>query len=145
MTEKQLYVIYKAARGGANKPENPDSSAAWKAVLLRFDRDELQAALEAWWADTAPAQGVMFDKPKGATMPTPADLKARVIAARQLIAAKRRFEPCNRRFTREGKQYGCDDGRLRIRIPEGFWELTGEKCSCLHGWEKLTIPEVTHA
>ena len=80
MTERQLLAIYKSACAAAGRREDPAASASWKAVLQRFTREEVQAALSSWWNDTEPAQGSLV--PRGSTMPRPADLKARIYKAR---------------------------------------------------------------
>ena len=144
MTETQLYALYKSACGAAGRREDPSADSSWKACLLRFPKDEVEAALRSWWLDSAPVQGDLLREVKGATMPTAPELRARVLAAGEKAAARRKFIPCGRWFERDGKEYGCDNGTLRVRAADKLWDLTEEKCGCRLAWEKLQI-EVTVA
>ena len=65
MTDKQLLALYRAACGGAGRKEDPNASDAWKRALLGYPHAEAKAALEAWWLQTAPAQGSLIDRPRG--------------------------------------------------------------------------------
>jgi len=83
MTEKQLKLIYADACSAVSRTVDPAQFETWKPVLLRFEQPEVRAALEAWWNDTEPLQGNLLGKVRGSTMPGPADLKARVLAAHE--------------------------------------------------------------
>jgi len=107
MTEKQLLAIYKRACAAAGRREDPLASPAWQDVLQAFSRDEVTAALSTWWNDTESTQGSLI--PRGATMPRPADLKARIMRAR-----------------REAYQNSAQAHADRERIEE-FWRIADER------------------
>jgi hypothetical protein len=121
MNEKQLLGIYKSASAAAGRQMDPAASASWKAVLERFPKDEVTAALEAWWNDTEPIQGSLLAKPRGATMPTPADLKARVLKARdqayQASAAAQERRRQIEEFWRIADERGFTEQEIREKWP----------------------------
>lgn len=116
MTEKQLLAIYKKACAAAGRREDPLASAAWQDVLQAFSKDEVTEALSAWWNDTEPTQGSLI--PRGSTMPRPADLKARIMRAR------------NEAYLRSA------DVQRRRREIEEFWIIADER-----GWTEQEIRE----
>jgi len=116
MTEKQLLAIYKKACAAAGRREDPLASAAWQDVLQVFSREEVTAALSAWWNDTEPTQGSLM--PRGSTMPRPADLKARIMRARKEAHLR------------------SADVQRRLREIEEFWIVADER-----GWTEQEIRE----
>ena len=119
MTEKQLLAIYKKACAAAGRREDPLASAAWQDVLQAFSRNEVSAALSGWWNDTEPTQGSLI--PRGSTMPRPADLKSRILRARdeasqnsaQARADRERIEE----FWRIADERGFTDEEIRRKWP----------------------------
>ena len=119
MTEKQLLAIYKLACATAGRREDPAASAGWKDVLQRFSKEEVTTALSDWWNDTGPAQGSLV--PRGSTMPRPADLKSRILRARdeasqnsaQARADRERIEE----FWRIADERGFTDEEIRRKWP----------------------------
>jgi hypothetical protein len=109
VTDKQLLALYKSACAAAGRSMDPAASASWRAVLGRFTNIEAMTALEVWWNDTEPIQGSLLGKPRGATMPTPADLKVRIVAARERAAST-----------------GAAAERRRRQIEE-FWRIADER------------------
>jgi len=121
MTERQLSAIYKSACAAAGRLTDPMASAGWKAVLLHFSREEVTAALDTWWNDTEPVQGSLVGRPRGATMPKPADLKACIRRARERAyqgsAEVQRRKQEIREFWRIADERGMTDEEVREKWP----------------------------
>ena len=136
VTDKQLLALYRAACGGAGRKEDPNAGDAWKRALLGYPHAEAKAALEAWWLQTAPAKGSLIDRPKGATMPTPADLRAliqasRAKAAEQTVQAiKRRQEVAE--FWAWVDERVAETGETEEQILERFPSFRGTKPEAVH-------------
>jgi hypothetical protein len=79
-------VYEQACRTKRITPQD-DEGRAWHRVLRDFEARDVEAALDAWWADTTPN---LHGEPRGKWMPTPAELKPivdRIVAKH--AAAKR--------------------------------------------------------
>ena len=136
MTDKQLLALYRAACGGAGRKEDPNAGDAWKKVLIGYLHAEAKAALEAWWLQTAPAQGSLIDRPKGSTMPAPADLRALIQAARAK-AAEQSMEAVERRqevteFWAWAAERAAETGETEDEILDRFPSFRGTKPEAVH-------------
>ena len=136
MTDKQLLARYRAACGGAGRKEDPNAGDAWKKALMGYPHAEAKAALEAWWLQTAPAQGSLIDGPKGSTMPTPAHLRALIQAARAK-AAEQTVQAIKRRqeveeFWAWVAERVTETGETEEQILERFPSFRGTKPEAVH-------------
>lgn len=70
--------LYERACGAKRIVPQEDEGRAWHRVLRDFEARDVEAALDAWWADTTTGKD---GRPRGAWLPTPAELKPLAEAA----------------------------------------------------------------
>jgi len=88
----KILELYQGVVSSYCKPFNPDQFSAWETVLAEFKPAELKLAIQGWQSSTDPD----FDgRPRGARLPTPADVRAIMIAQRKSSQAPTNgFIPC---------------------------------------------------
>lgn len=129
MTEKQLARLYEIACAGASRRPDEDQFEVWKRNLGRFEESEVNAALAVWQADITEVMHFDELRPRGATMPTAADLLSLVRKIQRKKDASTTFQACG--------IDGCTDG-LKLIHRDGVRMVT--HCWCYREWKAAKGP-----
>lgn len=137
MTEKQLARLYEIACAGATRRPDEDQFEVWKRTLGRFDESEVSTALSRWQSDVREVMHFDELRPRGATMPTAADLLSLLLKTQRQRQEENKFQACG--------IDGCSEGyRLEYRDTEvggkGVKTRVAAKCSCLQAWTQCSGP-----
>lgn len=79
MTPTESKRIYQAACRSKRLDIVQEEYVRWHRVLRGYEAKDVEAALDAWWADSTPT---LSGRVRGAFMPEPAELKPLIESAR---------------------------------------------------------------
>ncbi len=91
MTPSETKRVYERACRVKRIAPQDDEGRAWHRVLRKLEARDVEAALDAWWADTTPT---LSGRPRGAFMPEPAELKPVAERQQRLREVKTRVDYC---------------------------------------------------
>ena len=121
MTSAETKKIYEGVCRAKRLVPQEDEGRIWHRTLSGFDLQDVEAALDLWWADTTLDSN---GNPRGKWLPTPAELKPTVerLAARRAAANR---EPHDVIRWKCEKQHTCS-GLYARSEPTPI----GKRCSC---------------
>ena len=138
MDTKEISELYGRMVGACRKEESDAERGAWKEVLGNYKFSDGDAACRRWLADTTVEEWT--NKPRGARLPSPAELKASIERFRNVSADY--FTPCGhcesgwvRVF--EGRTAGWFDGSRPNWAPDNHVDNKHgamKPCSCRIAW-----------